>query len=104
MVMWRQPEIRAPFSGFLPLYSARNAIRPGISVSAMVISLRPHSARLISLTLKSVDFSTVDRVMAQLQKVYASTVRDHLRKASLGTEKALINARHNASNALYALE
>ena len=51
MVMCRQPAIFAPSSGFLPLYSARSAMRPGISVSAMVISLRPNSACVMSLTL-----------------------------------------------------
>src|SRR5579875_3138180 len=53
MVMWRQPTIRAPFSGFCLPYSARSAMRPGISVSAILISLRPQSASLISATLKS---------------------------------------------------
>ena len=51
IVMWRQPAIFAPFKGNLPLYSSRNAIRPGISYSAMVISLRPKSACEMSLTL-----------------------------------------------------
>ena len=51
MVMWRQPAIFAPASGFLPLYSARSAMRPGISCSAMVISLRPKSASPMSFTL-----------------------------------------------------
>ena len=50
MVMWSEPATRAPFSGWALPYSARNAIRPGISVSAMAISLRPHSARAMSLT------------------------------------------------------
>ena len=50
MVMWREPVMRAPFSGNLPAYS-RRAIRPGISCSARVISSRPNLARLMSLTL-----------------------------------------------------
>src|SRR5215831_10555560 len=50
MVMWREPATRAPLSGFFAPYSARSAMRPGISVSAMAISLRPHSARPMSLT------------------------------------------------------
>src|SRR5581483_2545868 len=53
MVICRQPTIRAPFSGFFSPYSFRSAMRPGISVSAMLISLRPQSASLISATLKS---------------------------------------------------
>ena len=51
MVMCRQPTMRAPFSGcFLP-NSARSAISPGISVSAMAISRRPQPASAISATL-----------------------------------------------------
>src|ERR1043165_5831231 len=34
MVICRQPAIRAPFKGFLGPYSARIAIKPGISASA----------------------------------------------------------------------
>src|SRR4029453_15059454 len=49
MVMWREPAMRAPLSGFLAAYSSRTAISPGISVSAMAISFRPHSASPISL-------------------------------------------------------
>ncbi len=51
MVMCRQPAMRAPVSGLLSPYSARSAISPGISSSAMETSLRPHSAREIFLTL-----------------------------------------------------
>ncbi len=51
MVMWRQPAMRAPLSGCRALNSARIAMRPGISFSAMRIALRPHSAREMSLTL-----------------------------------------------------
>ena len=51
MVMCRDPTMRAPFSGCALPYSARVAIRPGISVSAMRISLRPHSASEMSFTL-----------------------------------------------------
>jgi hypothetical protein len=51
MVMCRQPAMRAPLSGFVEPYSARSAISPGISLSAIVISLRPQSASVMSLTL-----------------------------------------------------
>src|SRR5690606_37911726 len=51
MVMWRQPAMRAPASGFEGPYFSRRAMSPGISASANSISLRPHSARLMSLTL-----------------------------------------------------
>ena len=46
MVMCRQPAMRAPASGFVAPNSARSAIRPGISSSAIEISLRPQPARL----------------------------------------------------------
>ena len=44
MVMWSEPMMRAPRSGFSAPYFSRNAISPGISCSAMAISLRPNSA------------------------------------------------------------
>src|SRR6516162_3545816 len=53
IVMWSEPAILAPLSGFLAPYSARVATRPGISTSAMAISLRPQSARLMSLMAQS---------------------------------------------------
>ena len=43
--------MRAPFNGCLGPYSSRVAIRPGISVSAIEISLRPNSASEMSLTM-----------------------------------------------------
>ena len=51
IVIWRQPAILAPFSGFAAPNSFLNDINPGISFSAIVISFRPHSQRLISATL-----------------------------------------------------
>jgi hypothetical protein len=51
IVMCRQPAIRAPAKGCLAPYSSRKAIRPGISPSAMAISLRPQSARAMSAIL-----------------------------------------------------
>ena len=53
MVMWRHPATRAPFSGLAAPYSLRMAMRPGISLSAISISLRPQSASVdVPLTLK----------------------------------------------------
>ena len=52
-VMWREPVMRAPASGWSPRYSSRRAIRPGISCSARAMSRRPYSARPGSATLKS---------------------------------------------------
>ena len=51
--MCSEPAMRAPFSGCVAPNSARSAISPGISVSAISISLRPKSARAMSLTTKS---------------------------------------------------
>src|SRR3954471_23939358 len=50
-VMCSEPETRAPFSGSTSAYSRRSAIKPGISCSASLISLRPNSARDRSATL-----------------------------------------------------
>ncbi len=58
-VMCREPVTRAPARGWASAYSLRIAIRPGISCSARVISLRPNSARERSATLKSCRLSTV---------------------------------------------
>jgi hypothetical protein len=44
IVICRLPTMFRPFSGCLRPYSSRHAIRPGISCSASMISLRPHSA------------------------------------------------------------
>jgi hypothetical protein len=52
-VMCREPVTRAPARGWASAYSLRIAIRPGISCSARVISLRPKAARERSATLKS---------------------------------------------------
>ena len=51
MVMCSEPVTRTPASGFDGAYLARMDIRPGISCSAMVISLRPQSASEMSATL-----------------------------------------------------
>lgn len=48
MFICKQPAIRAPFNGFDVPYFLRHAIKPGISFSAKIISLRPHSANEIS--------------------------------------------------------
>jgi hypothetical protein len=45
MVMCSEPVMRAPLSAWPLENSSRMAIRPGISVSAMRISLRPQAAR-----------------------------------------------------------
>ena len=51
IVMCRQPAMRAPVSGLDWPYFLRRAIRPGISFSASMISLRPSSASDRSATL-----------------------------------------------------
>ena len=54
--MCRLPAMRAPRSGCSGANSSRIAMRPGISVSAIAISLRPQSASARSATLKSEKF------------------------------------------------
>src|SRR3954470_22377066 len=54
IVMWWEPMIRTPCNGLAVAYFLRTAINPGISSWATSISLRPHSARLRSLTFDSV--------------------------------------------------
>src|ERR1035441_4676463 len=49
--MCSEPVTRTPASGFPAAYLFRIEIRPGISCSAMVISLRPQSASAMSATL-----------------------------------------------------
>src|SRR5512135_806093 len=53
IVMGRLRAMRAPRSGRVGANSSRIAMRPGISVSAMAISLRPQSASARSATAKS---------------------------------------------------
>jgi hypothetical protein len=65
MVMCNDPVIRAPRSGCASAYSARTAIRPGISCSASRISLRPKSASDRSATLNgtgSVGMTLLSRI------------------------------------------
>ena len=50
MVICSEPAMRAPRSGWPGPYSSRVAIRPGISDSAIEISLRPQSASPMSFT------------------------------------------------------
>src|SRR5512144_2821954 len=52
IVMCNEPAMRAPRSGCSGANSSRIAIRPGISVSAIAISLRPQSASARSATAK----------------------------------------------------
>ena len=61
-VMCSEPAMRAPASGWASPYSARRAMRPGISCSASWISLRPKPARERSATLKSASPVGVDSV------------------------------------------
>src|ERR1017187_7968198 len=76
MVMWREPVIRTPAKGWVAEYFLRMDIRPGISYSAIIISLRPHSARRMSATLYSV--ATVGRVAVLILFSYISIYPDVL--------------------------
>jgi len=52
MVMCRDPVIRAPLSGLLAAYFSLTAMSPGISCSAIAISLQPNPACEVSATLQ----------------------------------------------------
>ncbi len=82
-VMCSEPAIRAPASGCSSPYSARSAMRPGISCSAREISLRPKPARERSATLKSPSVSTRAPVLAvmSLQSVPAAPEGLRLRRS-----------------------
>src|SRR5690348_3907828 len=67
IVMCSEPAMRAPRSGFLSAYSARIAIRAGISDSAIRISLRPQSASDRSATRKSENLESA-AFISDLQK------------------------------------
>merc|ERR1719462_454079 len=53
MVMCKEPLMFKPLKGWAGPYSVRAAIKPGISCSANVSSLRPNSAKPMSFTLES---------------------------------------------------
>src|SRR4051794_28281817 len=55
IVMCNEPVTRTPLSGFDGPNFLRTETKPGISCSATEISLRPHSASVISLTWKSAE-------------------------------------------------
>lgn len=55
MVMCKHPAIRAPLRGLDSAYFFLMYIRPGISCSAMSISLRPKAAREISAEMSGRD-------------------------------------------------
>src|SRR5215472_4312132 len=74
--MCRDPVTRTPARGFSPAYLLRIAIRPGISCSAMVISLRPQSARPRSATLYG--RAAISSVVAISFLLLISTYRDIL--------------------------
>ena len=74
--------MRAPFNGFDSANSARKAINPGISFSAMVISFLPHSHKLMSATL-NVDVFAILRTLESnknifkiLNKIFQGQYRD----------------------------
>src|SRR2546423_5923486 len=68
-VMCSDPVMQAPRSGREGAYSRRIAIRPGISCSASVISLRPNSASERSATLKSVSVRVAAGVIIEASMV-----------------------------------
>ena len=78
-VMCRDPVIRAPRSGWAVANSSRVLIRPGISCSARLISLRPNSARPMSATL----YSSVAVLVVVVMRLLVSACPRAARAASL---------------------
>mmetsp|Transcript_18936 Transcript_18936/g.47285 ORF Transcript_18936/g.47285 Transcript_18936/m.47285 type:complete len:295 (+) Transcript_18936:1719-2603(+) len=61
-VMCKEPAIFTPLNGFASPYSLRQLIRPGISCSARLSSLRPNSAKDMSRTFESAIFASSVRL------------------------------------------
>src|SRR5579863_7858899 len=76
MVMCSEPVTRTPASGLPAAYLLRIDTNPGISCSAMAISLRPQSAKAISATLYPK--SVISRVVLAIQILLVSSHRDML--------------------------
>src|SRR6201987_4244685 len=77
IVMWSEPVIRAPLSGWDSAYSGRVAIRPGISCSASWISFRPKAASEMSATLygSALMQTPLHRVAPELSRARCGALR-----------------------------
>src|SRR5580698_1747718 len=87
--MWRQPAILAPLSGWLGPYFSRSDIRPGISFSAISISLRPHSASDRSATLYGNE-STVDISISNSVSVVGTDGRSDRRQSRRSRQQSRV--------------
>ena len=87
-VMCSEPEMRAPASGRTSAYSRRSAIRPGISCSARVISLRPNSASERSATAKSMPLRSWKRRPAVSGAVRFTGISDDVVMGSMPPRRA----------------
>src|ERR1700674_4977548 len=80
IVMWSEPAMRAPRNGWVGPNSSRVAIKPGISVSAMAISLRPQEASPRSFTTWSGEavldavFEAVDKAVMAILVGFAESL------------------------------
>src|SRR4029079_17601953 len=92
IVMCSEPEMRAPARGLVGPYSLRIAIKPGISCSARIISLRPNGASEISATRKSLRDARVDD-MGGLQAMGTVRRSTHVCDASRGLLAPIGSAR-----------
>src|SRR6266446_5915911 len=107
MVMWSDPAMRAPRSGCWLAYSSRMAMRPGISVSAMRISLRPQSDSLRSVTTWSWEW--LDLVLALISRppLGAGSLRAPLSLADRGGRPLRAwreRSRRNAPRSLVTID
>ena len=97
--MCSEPAMRAPFSGFFGPNSSRVAIRPGISVSASEISLRPKSASLMSLTMYSDATGMTVPVLAVEKRTRAGAA---VRSVGVAIAGAGEGGKKDIKNSLYA--
>src|SRR5579862_4067347 len=79
MVMCSEPVMRTPARGFSTAYLRRIAIRPGISCSAMEISLRPHAARDRSATLNGTVVGSIRVVVIRVTSAGYYTTEQTIR-------------------------
>src|SRR5712671_2440303 len=96
IVMCREPAMRAPLSGWRAAYCSRTAMRPGISVSAIAISLRPQAASFRLATRKSLFSFTAALIRSLLLRegmgaVVVSTVASSLAAAMAVRGRRLVD-------------
>src|SRR3954447_27047702 len=95
-VMCSDPAMRAPARGCSSAYSARRAMRPGISCSAREISLRPKPARERSATLKSPSANARVPVLAVMSLQGSARPTAHQARRSLNGRASMPRLRRGS--------